>query len=56
MKVLNLKILMKQTSPLAQQLFYLPFVKQFIFLEIYSNRKNTVLLNGMMLKMMLLNK
>jgi hypothetical protein len=54
MKVLNLKILMKQNISFST-IIYLPFVKQFIsgnFIAI----ENTVLLNGMMLKMMLLNK
>jgi hypothetical protein len=54
MKVLNLKILMKQKHLLAQQ-FYLP-VKKTLYFWNFIAIENTVLLNGMMLKMMLLNK
>jgi hypothetical protein len=41
MKVLNLKILMKQKH-LFSTTIILPFVKQFIFLKFYSNRKYSI--------------
>jgi hypothetical protein len=40
-----------KSSPLAQQLFYLPFVKTIYIRKLHRYRKNITLLNGMMLKM-----
>jgi hypothetical protein len=55
MKVLNLKILMKKNISFSTAIILLTVCKKNIsgnFIAI----ENTVLLNGMMLKMMLLNK
>jgi hypothetical protein len=54
MKVLNLKILTAKTSPLAT-IILLTVCKNLYFRNFIAI-ENTVLLNGMMLKMMLLNK
>jgi hypothetical protein len=40
-----------KSSPLAQQLFYLPFVKTIYISGNFIAEKNITLLNGMMLKM-----